>query len=93
MIDNPSAAALAIKLEPAALTKQEHKLEQKLPIADHRNPLPLTLAQQRIWFIQQLDPQNTSYNLPAYFDVKGPINLNALSQACAELVERHHMLR
>jgi amino acid adenylation domain-containing protein/non-ribosomal peptide synthase protein (TIGR01720 family) len=53
----------------------------------------LSYAQQRMWFLWQLDPQGGAYNLPGAVRLNGHLNLAALEQAFASLVERHETLR
>ncbi|AXJ04236.1 non-ribosomal peptide synthetase [Pseudomonas fluorescens] len=53
----------------------------------------LSYAQQRMWFLWQLDPQSGAYNLPGAVRLTGRLNLVALEQAFASLVERHETLR
>jgi len=55
--------------------------------------LPLSFAQQRLWFIDQLDPGNSVYNFPAAVRLKGPLNVVALKQSLDEIVRRHEALR
>ncbi|MHC8327941.1 non-ribosomal peptide synthetase [Pseudomonas sp. LB1P83] len=53
----------------------------------------LSYAQQRMWFLWQLDPQSGAYNLPGAVRLTGRLNLSALEQAFASLVARHETLR
>jgi amino acid adenylation domain-containing protein/non-ribosomal peptide synthase protein (TIGR01720 family) len=53
----------------------------------------LSYAQQRMWFLWQLDPQSGAYNLPGAVRLTGRLNLPALEQAFASLVARHETLR
>jgi amino acid adenylation domain-containing protein/non-ribosomal peptide synthase protein (TIGR01720 family) len=53
----------------------------------------LSYAQQRMWFLWQLDPHSGAYNLPGAVRLTGHLNLSALEQAFASLVERHETLR
>jgi amino acid adenylation domain-containing protein/non-ribosomal peptide synthase protein (TIGR01720 family) len=53
----------------------------------------LSYAQQRMWFLWQLDPHSGAYNLPGAVRLTGRLNLLALEQAFASLVERHETLR
>jgi amino acid adenylation domain-containing protein/non-ribosomal peptide synthase protein (TIGR01720 family) len=53
----------------------------------------LSYAQQRMWFLWQLDPHSGAYNLPGAVRLTGRLNLSALEQAFASLVERHETLR
>jgi amino acid adenylation domain-containing protein len=56
-------------------------------------PLPLSYAQQRLWFIQQLEPESAAYNIPLAVKLTGALNLAALSQSLMEIVRRHEALR
>ncbi|NUU37569.1 non-ribosomal peptide synthetase [Pseudomonas sp. C2B4] len=53
----------------------------------------LSYAQQRMWFLWQLDPHSGAYNLPGAVRLTGRLNLSALEQAFANLVARHETLR
>jgi len=55
--------------------------------------LPLSFAQQRLWFIDQLEPGGSVYNFPAAVRLKGPLNVAALKQSLDEIVKRHEALR
>ena len=55
--------------------------------------LPLSFAQQRLWFIDQLEPGNTVYNFPAAVRLKGLLNMVALRKSLNEIVKRHEVLR
>ena len=54
---------------------------------------PLSFAQERLWFLYQLVPEDTSYIIPAAFQVEGLINLATLRQAVHEITRRHQILR
>ena len=55
--------------------------------------LPLSFAQQRLWFLQQLSPDSHSYNLLEALRLEGSLNLLALEQSLSELIRRHEILR
>ncbi|MEU8697757.1 amino acid adenylation domain-containing protein [Streptomyces sp. NPDC048680] len=57
------------------------------------NPLPLSFAQQRLWFLDQLEPGRAEYLLPFAFRVHGLIDVDALGTAFTALVSRHEILR
>ena len=63
-----------------------------VPISQNGN-LPLSFAQQRLWFLDQLIPNNPFYNVPAAFRLTGSLNLAALEQTFNEIVGRHEALR
>jgi amino acid adenylation domain-containing protein len=56
-------------------------------------PLPLSFAQERLWFIDQLQPGLATYNLPEAVRLTGPLDAAALERAFAEVVARHEPLR
>ena len=55
--------------------------------------LPLSFAQQRLWFVHQLSPDNDSYNMLEALRLDGALNIMALEQSLNELVRRHEILR
>jgi hypothetical protein len=57
------------------------------------NSFPLSFAQQRLWFIDQLEPGNTAYNMPAAVRYTGTLDLAALERAIAEIFRRHEAVR
>src|SRR5262249_55209173 len=56
-------------------------------------PMPLSFAQERLWFLHQLQPNSFAYNITARIDLTGPLNPVALDQAISEVVRRHEILR
>ncbi len=54
---------------------------------------PLSYAQQRLWFLQQLEPTSAFYNVPAAVRLCGSLNVAALTQALNEITRRHEALR
>ncbi|MFF2395146.1 amino acid adenylation domain-containing protein [Nocardia sp. NPDC058114] len=55
--------------------------------------IPLSLAQQRMWFLNQFDPGSVAYNIPMAVRLHGAIDVEALRAAVADLVARHETLR
>src|SRR6185295_17192857 len=55
--------------------------------------LPLSFAQQRLWFLDQLEPGGAVYNIPLAFEARGPLDLDLLGRALTEVVRRHESLR
>ncbi|HEU4833563.1 MAG TPA: condensation domain-containing protein, partial [Pyrinomonadaceae bacterium] len=55
--------------------------------------LPLSFAQQRLWFIDQLEPGSAFYNVPSAVRLKGDLNRRALELTLTEIVRRHEVLR
>jgi amino acid adenylation domain-containing protein len=55
--------------------------------------LPLSFAQQRLWFLDQLEPQKAIYNYSSAVRLRGPLDLEALERTLTEIVRRHEVLR
>src|SRR5437588_11482124 len=54
---------------------------------------PLSFAQQRIWFLDQLEPNKASYNIPWSIRIKGDLSVRALEATLQEIVRRHEVFR
>ncbi len=55
--------------------------------------LPLSFAQQRLWFLDQLEPGSAAYNIPLAFRIDGALDSAALQHAFDEIIQRHEILR
>jgi amino acid adenylation domain-containing protein len=62
-----------------------------MPAAGER--VPLSYAQQRLWFLWRLDPRSIAMNIPAAFRLKGALRADVLEKALSRLVDRHEALR
>jgi amino acid adenylation domain-containing protein len=60
---------------------------------DLKKSVPLSFSQQRLWFLEQLDPGSTAYNLPLAIRLSGHLNVAALEQSLGEIIRRHEVLR
>ncbi|MEM7581912.1 MAG: amino acid adenylation domain-containing protein [Acidobacteriota bacterium] len=56
-------------------------------------PAPLSFAQQRLWFIDQLDPGNPSFNIPAAIEINGELDVALMHRCLQRIVARHETLR
>ncbi|MEL7355553.1 MAG: amino acid adenylation domain-containing protein [Cyanobacteria bacterium J06560_6] len=82
------------KLAAKGLTNGLQKLNvSTIPPRPTDQPIPLSFAQQRLWFVQQLDPENTAYNVASVLKLKGALNVSALEKSLNALVERHETFR
>ncbi len=61
--------------------------------ADRTQPLPLSYAQERQWFLWQLDPQSSAYHIPSALRLKGALDVAALQRSFDTLLARHESLR
>src|SRR5215211_2706488 len=87
------------KLSPEQRAHFRSRLMQKgadqpnIPRREASNRCPLSFAQERLWFLQQLEPEDTSYNIRQGIRVKGALEVGALQQSFTEIVSRHEALR
>ncbi len=92
LFEHPVVHELARAIDQVK-SKQEGLEEPPIVPIDRNGPLPLSFAQQRLWFLHQLDPNDASYNIPAAFRVQGPLNVQRLQQVFDEIARRHETLR
>ncbi len=59
----------------------------------HTNSFPLSFAQQRLWFIDQLEPGSSAYNISAAVRLAGTLDFGALWKSLNEIIRRHKVLR
>ncbi|MVF12546.1 amino acid adenylation domain-containing protein [Ketobacter sp. MCCC 1A13808] len=85
----PSIAELSVAVNRAKQTKNI----PPITLVDYSKPQPLSYAQQRLWFLDQLDPGSTAYNMPGAFRLEGDLQLDALIRSLQEIVRRHGVLR
>ena len=64
-----------------------------LSSVDRNGPLPVSFAQGRLWFLDQLEPGYALYNVPASVRLTGDLDISALERALNEVVRRHEALR
>jgi amino acid adenylation domain-containing protein len=64
-----------------------------IPRRTDAGPAPLSFGQQRLWFLQQLEPAAASYNLPETVRLRGRLSPDSLGKALTEVVRRHQVLR
>ncbi len=64
-----------------------------IPQRRDTNKFPLSYAQERLWFMDQLEPNRPIYNMPDTHSFKGTLDLEALERSLGELVRRHEILR
>ena len=92
LFEQPTVAGLAQIIEVAQ--REGHGLEAPPLIGVSREEdLPLSFAQQRLWFLDQLEPGNSFYNIPAAVRLRGVLNVAALERTLSEVVRRHEALR
>jgi amino acid adenylation domain-containing protein len=90
LFDAPTVAALAAAVEA--------RRENSLPLApieraDRSRPLPLSYAQQRLWFLSRLEPDASAYVGTGAVRLTGDLDRDALTRSLAEVMRRHEVLR
>ncbi|MEM9292779.1 MAG: amino acid adenylation domain-containing protein [Acidobacteriota bacterium] len=92
LFESPTPRALAARL--VALRRGAGAEAPPLrPREDSAASAPLSFAQERLWFLDQLEPGSVFYNMPHPVRLRGPLDPGALARALATVVERHQVLR
>ncbi|MCX5400296.1 non-ribosomal peptide synthetase [Streptomyces sp. NBC_00102] len=87
VFESPSPGALAARLTRTGTTRPA------LTATGRPEIVPASAAQQRLWFLDQLEGPGTTYNAPLSFRIRGTLDATALEQALADVVSRHETLR
>jgi natural product biosynthesis luciferase-like monooxygenase protein/amino acid adenylation domain-containing protein/non-ribosomal peptide synthase protein (TIGR01720 family) len=88
----PTAPAIAVG-DRAPKQLEATKSASLLQVIPRDGTIPLSLAQQRLWFLDQLDSNSAFYNLPAAVRLQGQLNVAVLEQSLQEIIRRHESLR
>lgn len=91
IFESPTVAEFAGQIEAAKQTSQLPADSIKQVARD--GELPLSFAQQRLWYLDRLNPGNSAYNCCTVLRVTGPLNVPALEQAINEIIHRHEAVR
>lgn len=78
----------------AALQDDQPVNAPAIPAVDRRQPLPLSFAQERLWFIHQWEGgSSAAYHIPSFLRLHGPLCVTALADSLEALIQRHDILR
>lgn len=91
LFEYPTVAELALKVEEIAVAATS--MPATIQRVSRNAPLPVSFAQQRIWFLDQLEPGQALFNIPCAFRVDSTLDLEVLQRAIDAVVERHEVLR
>ncbi|HET7229673.1 MAG TPA: condensation domain-containing protein, partial [Longimicrobium sp.] len=91
LFEAPTVAELAQRVD-ALRTAGVAVLPAITPV-DRTAPLPLSFAQERLWFLDRLQPGSAFYNIPAAWRLSGVTDVSALERSLGEIVRRHEVLR
>ncbi len=92
IFESPTIATLAEQAEEAQRTAAGVQAPPIRPVSRDRE-LPLSFAQQRLWFLDQLEPDSPFYNLAEAVRLSGPLDETTLIRSLNEVVRRHEALR
>jgi amino acid adenylation domain-containing protein len=87
-----TVSALAERIEAAARST-ESSIERPFVRVSREGELPLSFAQERLWFFDQLEPGSAAYNIPRALRLRGSLDQSALQQSLAAVHKRHEALR
>src|SRR5438270_910544 len=91
LFEKPTVAGMSEELKEAR--QQQQPVSQPLVRVPNRAELPLSYAQQRLWFLEQMEPGNAVYNIPLALRLRGELDREALKRSFNRIVERHEVLR
>ncbi|MEO1348691.1 MAG: condensation domain-containing protein, partial [Cyanobacteria bacterium J06635_15] len=92
IFESPTIVQLGQTVSQLRTTNQASTRPPIRPRTDH-GKLPLSFAQQRLWFLDQLDSDSLAYSVPAAVSLVGLLNIAILKQVFNEIVRRHEILR
>ena len=92
VFEAPTVQALASVVE-RSMTPESHAAVSHIERVSRDTLLPLSFAQQRLWFLQNLEPSSVAYNISFSARFVGSVNLPAVEQSINEIVRRHESLR
>ncbi|MGO9110863.1 MAG: amino acid adenylation domain-containing protein [Thermoguttaceae bacterium] len=92
LFETPTIAGLAESIEEARGKPDTTSVVPLRPFS-REEALPLSFAQQRLWFLAQLEPESTAYNMPYAVRLRGPLDPSVLLRGFDEIVRRHGVLR
>ncbi len=93
LFEAPTIAQLAQKVESALRQNQSLQAEAPLLPGERSQEIPLALAQQRLWFLEQLETRQPLYNVPLAVRLIGKLDPLALQTSLQDLIQRHETLR
>jgi amino acid adenylation domain-containing protein len=93
LFESPSVAGLAVRIGLLHAGGEGTQAPPLVALPRDGSPLPLSFAQQRLWFIDQLEPGSAAYNMPFALRLRGELDTAALRASLDALVRRHETLR
>ena len=92
LFERPTIAGWSASVQAACEAAEGLKVPP-IVAADRETPLPLSYAQERLWFLDQLEPGNAFYNMYSGIRLKGELDIRKLEESFEAIVKRHEILR
>jgi amino acid adenylation domain-containing protein/thioester reductase-like protein len=92
LFESPTVAGLSDRLSTAVRQNPSQQIPALQPV-ERSGKLPLSLTQQRLWFVDQLEGANAAFNITRAVRLVGPLKVGVLEQAIGAIIERHETLR
>ncbi len=92
VFDQPTVAGL-LPIILAADPRQDVTKELSIAQVTRGKHIPLSFAQERVWFLHQVNPQNLAYNFISSIEFRGKLNIKALERTLDEILRRHESYR
>ncbi|PSB02088.1 non-ribosomal peptide synthetase [Merismopedia glauca] len=93
LFESPTIATLSVVIDKSPNKESELPEYQIIPQRANQDSAPLSFSQERLWFLQQLEPDRSDYHFCLAVRLKGHLNLTALQQALDAVVAHHEVLR
>ncbi|ARV58895.1 hypothetical protein BZZ01_09850 [Nostocales cyanobacterium HT-58-2] len=91
IFEEPTIAKIAEHIQRAG--QKQALLPDIISPIDRNQELPLSFAQQRLWFLDQLQPASPFYNIPFAIHLQGILDIDALQRSFNQIIRRHEVLR
>ncbi|MEM7714779.1 MAG: amino acid adenylation domain-containing protein, partial [Cyanobacteria bacterium P01_A01_bin.68] len=89
LFETPTISGIA----EAIATKNSELSQPGIEKIERQDKLPISFAQQRQWFLSQLEPESPFYNIPAAIKINGELDILILERSFQEILNRHEVLR
>ncbi|NLE01820.1 MAG: acyltransferase domain-containing protein, partial [Fibrobacter sp.] len=92
-LKTPTISGLTTEIQQRFKESSQAVKHSGISITDNNSPVPLTVSQQRLWFLNLLTPESPANNLSTQFSIKGRFDIKAAHDAIKHIVRKHDSLR
>lgn len=93
IVDGPTISGCALAIGAAMETSEVLQRSTLAPREHHAECAPLSFSQERLWIIEQIQPDITAYQIPVFFEIVGALDPDRFQRAFQQVVQRHDVLR